>query len=609
MPDVQTDDADWPTAKLLARHEALSQAGDTRKPAVLLTTGAMNPVHLGHVDMFSRARRCLEQEHGFSVLAGYLSPSHEGYVRPKCERFEQKYLESDVRLECVRRAVQDSDWLECGAWEAAPARADWPDFPDVVKALQTHLSGPDGCERDLTLGGQKCTVFYVCGLDHFEKCNLRLGLLSNPSLPAASRIEQAAGVVAIPRDDAPPVRTDLKRLVVGVTESNPALTHLSSTRVRQLLESSPSEQSVQERRAALAEMVGEAVADLLLGPGRPLGTAAIGGGGAAEQLGMVPGGAAPMPHHVTAEQLPQTMICVGDLHGNIDKTVQLWSALEAELGVAGLDAAHVVFLGDYCDRGPRTREVLDFLIDLERRRAPGTTTFLAGNHDFAFGCFLGCLDVVPAGFDLDSTKDSRYTSGYWTAAVHGGMHYQGRRWGGDERTDIYDARATFSSYGVTYGTSAESREALIQAVPEAHKLFLNRLLWVYDAPVGFAPGRVVCVHAGLFTKGSLEEQLAALHNKRLDAPALQIGGYGRFEALSGRREVEEMHPELKGKSLLISGHHGFTSQQGDRLIVDTSGGHPGDEYPIEAVVLPSRRLVSSASCDPLRRPDRFQMFE
>ena len=305
----------------------------------------------------------------------------------------------------------------------------------------------------------------------------------------------------------------------------------------------------------------------------------------------------------------QTVVCVGDLHGHIDKTVKLWKALEAELGEAGLAAAHVVFLGDYCDRGPHTREVLDFLIKLEVSRTPGTTTFLAGNHDFAFGCFLGCLDVVPPGFDLDGTKDPRFTHGYWTPDVEGGMHYQGRRWGGDERTDIYDARATFSSYGVAYSVTNEARAALIHAVPETHKQFLRRLAWVYDTPVDFAPGRLICVHAGLFTKGSLEEQLAALRSHRLDSPALQVGGYGRFEALSGRREVEQMHPELEGTALLVSGHHGFTRQHADRLIVDTSGGRCGDEHPIEAVVLPSRRLVSSTAPtmdDPQRRPDRFQ---
>lgn len=264
---AQTDDTHWPLAKLLARHQALKHGGDVRKPAVLLTTGAMNPVHLGHLDMFVRARRCLEQEHGFSVLAGYISPSHEGYVRPKCEHFKQHYLESDVRLECVRRAVQDSDWLECGAWEAAPARSSWPDFPVVVKALQAHLSGPDGLERDLTLGGQKCTVFYVCGLDHFQKCNLSAGLFRKPSLSAASMIEETAGVVAIPRDDAPPVRTNLKRLVIGVTECNPQLSHLSSTRVRELLSGrGASKQCLEDRRAAVAEVVGKAVAGLLLPP-------------------------------------------------------------------------------------------------------------------------------------------------------------------------------------------------------------------------------------------------------------------------------------------------------------------------------------------------------
>jgi len=202
--------AEWPLAKLLARHQGLQQAGESRKPAVLVTTGAMNPVHLGHVDMFARARRCLEQEHDYCVLAGYISPSHEGYVRPKCESFKQQYLEAELRLECVRRVVQDSDWLACGAWEAAPARGSWPDYPVVVQALQSHLS-----EQNVRLGGHKCTVFYVCGLDHFKKCHLSAGLRAHRSLSeaASSHVEPAAGVVAIPREDAPPARTDLKRLV------------------------------------------------------------------------------------------------------------------------------------------------------------------------------------------------------------------------------------------------------------------------------------------------------------------------------------------------------------------------------------------------------------
>jgi len=43
----------------------------------------------------------------------------------------------------------------------------------------------------------------------------------------------------------------------------------------------------------------------------------------------------------------------------------LWQALQADLGCEELDAASVVFLGDYCDRGPHTAKVLDWLVDLQ----------------------------------------------------------------------------------------------------------------------------------------------------------------------------------------------------------------------------------------------------
>ena len=217
---------DWPLRKLVQRHAELRAAGETRSPCVLLTTGAMNPVHLGHVDMFARARRCLEEQHSYCVLGGYISPSHEAYVLPKCEHFKQQYLPTELRLECIRRAVADSDWLSVGAWEARQP-GNWPDYPVVVEALQALLCGPEGSECDLSLGGNKCTVFYVCGLDHFEKCGLRDGLWQvKPKLSPSSQISAKAGVVATPRDDTPPAQTDLGKLVIGVEELTPGLSHL-----------------------------------------------------------------------------------------------------------------------------------------------------------------------------------------------------------------------------------------------------------------------------------------------------------------------------------------------------------------------------------------------
>ena len=51
----------WPLTKLLAA-AALADAARAPKLAVLLTTGALNPAHLGHLDAVRRARRCLEAE-------------------------------------------------------------------------------------------------------------------------------------------------------------------------------------------------------------------------------------------------------------------------------------------------------------------------------------------------------------------------------------------------------------------------------------------------------------------------------------------------------------------------------------------------------------------
>ena len=68
---------------------------------------------------------------------------------------------------------------------------------------------------------------------------------------------------------------------------------------------------------------------------------------------------------------------VGDIHGCLDKLSRLMAACEAH---AGGRAARYVFLGDYIDRGPQSRGVIELLM---RRQAgqPGTTVCLSGNHE------------------------------------------------------------------------------------------------------------------------------------------------------------------------------------------------------------------------------------
>eukprot|EP00929_Paragymnodinium_shiwhaense_P118057 TRINITY_DN8965_c0_g1_i3.p1 TRINITY_DN8965_c0_g1~~TRINITY_DN8965_c0_g1_i3.p1 ORF type:complete len:194 (-),score=15.05 TRINITY_DN8965_c0_g1_i3:568-1149(-) len=183
------------------------------------------------------------------------------------------------------------------------------------------------------------------------------------------------------------------------------------------------------------------------------------------------------------------------------------------------------------------------------------------------------------------------------------MHYQGRRWGGSH---TYSAGQTFASYGVRFqgeATSPDVRQSLIDAVPREHQDFLQSLEWVHDSEVPFPPGRLVCVHAGLRGDTGSEEQLAALKRRDpRDANVLYQDDPGRFPAFSGREDVLPMPEDLAGKALLVSGHHGHLdvppangSAASDRIICDASGGHPSEERPITAVVLPQRLVVGSGT--------------
>jgi len=96
------------------------------------------------------------------------------------------------------------------------------------------------------------------------------------------------------------------------------------------------------------------------------------------------------------------IIVIGDIHGHLSKMLKIWSQLEITLGSA-MEDTPVVFLGDFCDRGPDTRGTLDWLISLKATRP--RTYFIAGNHDFAFAAFLGVLPS-PAGFSFRSTWEN-----------------------------------------------------------------------------------------------------------------------------------------------------------------------------------------------------------
>jgi len=73
-------------------------------------------------------------------------------------------------------------------------------------------------------------------------------------------------------------------------------------------------------------------------------------------------------------------IVVGDIHGDARR-------LDALLARIDLGNRELVFVGDYVDRGPDSRSVLNTLCGLKRALCE-RVVFLAGNHDLAFLRYL-----------------------------------------------------------------------------------------------------------------------------------------------------------------------------------------------------------------------------
>lgn len=78
---------------------------------------------------------------------------------------------------------------------------------------------------------------------------------------------------------------------------------------------------------------------------------------------------------------------VGDIHGCLDE-------LESVVMHARTRAQRLVFLGDYVNRGPHSRQVVDYLLSL-RESQEVECVFLLGNHDQAF------LEALDTG-DIDT---------------------------------------------------------------------------------------------------------------------------------------------------------------------------------------------------------------
>ena len=188
------------------------------------------------------------------------------------------------------------------------------------------------------------------------------------------------------------------------------------------------------------------------------------------------------------------LYAIGDIHG---QTAQLDRALGLIAADGGAEAPHV-FLGDYTDRGPDSRGVLQRLID--GRDAGRDWTFLVGNHDLMF------LRYVTEGRQNDPHIKSGKS---WLNPALGGqatLASYGVCTDGEVETSWSDDRIeTVTGLPTTDGWlgGPDLLKAARKGVPGAHLDFLRSL-----KPTHEAEGHLF-VHAGIRPGVPLDRQTLA----------------------------------------------------------------------------------------------------
>ncbi|CDX43616.1 Bis(5'nucleosyl)-tetraphosphatase, ApaH [Mesorhizobium sp. SOD10] len=140
------------------------------------------------------------------------------------------------------------------------------------------------------------------------------------------------------------------------------------------------------------------------------------------------------------------LYAIGDVHGRQDLLAAMHRRIASELEYAPGSDWRIIHLGDYVDRGPDSKGVIDMLIEAQKRDA--RNIMLAGNHDIGMLEFLA--DGEPDGLFMNY-------GGVQTAQSYGVDLLRDAHW-----------------YGKAEAIARE-HVALAKAVPRSHIDFLQSL--------------------------------------------------------------------------------------------------------------------------------------
>jgi serine/threonine protein phosphatase 1 len=220
---------------------------------------------------------------------------------------------------------------------------------------------------------------------------------------------------------------------------------------------------------------------------------------------------------------------VSDVHGCADLLRRVFAAIDLHLSRAGPARALHVFLGDYIDRGPDSRETIDLLIERGRRHE---SIFLKGNHE----AFLA--EVMQDTARLDVWKD------------YGGLQ-------------------TLMSYGIAPSLKPDRDEGNDLIEQLRNRMPLRHLQFFENLRSSFVCGDFFFVHAGVRPgvplRSQREEDLLWIREEFLQSDA----NFGKF-IVHGHTPVPK--PDIRANRINIdtgayaTGVLTLLIIQGDRMV-------------------------------------------
>jgi len=177
------------------------------------------------------------------------------------------------------------------------------------------------------------------------------------------------------------------------------------------------------------------------------------------------------PPAQTGDFNPDTpLYIVGDLHGCLALFDAALLKIDAHAAATGHSEATLVLLGDYVDRGPQSSQILARIYDMQQKD-PEHVVCLMGNHEKMMFEFID----DPAG--------------------------RGARWlrfGGAD---------TLKSYALSTADKNTDVEDLTELSMGLEEAMPDGLLeWMRALPLIYQSGNIVCVHAAMSPRKSVEKQ-------------------------------------------------------------------------------------------------------